>query len=148
MALSIDQAVARLVKEGFDTPIQWELRVPDRDLWGWRTKVATILLSRTSGRVVRAVLRDFFEAWPEPRSLGSIEEITEKIQRCGLHTRKASAIKLMTAHHLIGTPVDEVPGLGPYCIASYRMFILGEILEQPPNDKVLKRLYTLQISGI
>lgn len=52
----------------------------------------------------------------------------------------------MTEHHLKGTPIDEVPGLGAYCVASYRMFILGEILEQPPNDKILRQLHAIQIS--
>lgn len=78
---------------GHHVPIQYDLRENP-----WRLLVACTLLRRTGGHVVKPVLEELFDRWPEPLDFltAPVQDVTDVVRPCGLHNVKGAAMLSLT----------------------------------------------------
>lgn len=116
----------------------------------WRVLVACILLNLTSRQQVDLVIDRLFYRWPTPGAMwrADQEEVQALIRPLGLWRRRSKTLKKMSREFILaklrtnhGTlPEEEVknlPGVGPYALDSYRIFVLGDESRCDSKDRVL-----------
>jgi methyl-CpG-binding domain protein 4 len=117
----------------------------------WKLLVVCMMLNQTSAVQVKAVMGAFFEKYPDAAAASNAaqEEMAEIIRPLGLYRRRSNAIIRMSrdynaASSIHGSLVDDwlevqdFYGVGKYAADSYRMFVMGEIVDDA-EDKELKR---------
>lgn len=109
--------------------------------------VAVMFLNQTSARQVWPLLNGFFERWPDEyhAALADIDHLAEYIKPLGLQNRRARSIRQMSFEYVmldgkIGDP-KELHGIGKYGSDSYRIFVIGELVEDV-KDKELRKYLT------
>jgi endonuclease III len=119
--------------------------------------VATLLLHRCRSSQAGPVLSALAYRWPTPQALAAadVNDVVAEVFPCGIQERRAASILSLAstwgdrpADAIV--PLDElrtVFGFGGYDEESYRMIILGELPERPPNDVVLREWYEWKISN-
>lgn len=113
------------------------------DTYPWSTVVACILLNRTTGKMVRRYIYSVLKAYPDPVSMANAnkDELAKLITVGGFQNQKASTLISMSQEWRNGVEIQHLPGVGPYALASYRMFVRDEVPEIKPSDQVLSRLW-------
>lgn len=109
----------------------------------WSVIVACSLLNRTHGRQVRPMVEAFFERFPTPDAvlLATDQELAERLRPLGLYNRRLRTLRHMAAEYVRGTPLDHLPGVGDYAIASVKIFVLHEndvVTDDPWLNKYLE----------
>ncbi|XP_041972476.1 methyl-CpG-binding domain protein 4-like isoform X2 [Aricia agestis] len=108
----------------------------------WAMLVATIFLTKTSGKVARPYMRGFFKVYPTPYHVlsdppSALERFFENL---GLRKRGHMIWKL--SNQFVSSKwrrASDLCGIGKYGEDAYRIFCLGH-LEVDPDDRYL-RLY-------
>lgn len=129
----------------------------EQDPTGWRVLVGCMLLNLTTRRQVDRVRGELFERWPDADAMADADkrELRTVLRPLGLHNRRSASLLKMSVHFAGaasvwygGTqegPMPEswlwgFPGIGPYAVDSYRIFVLGDLEGEPQSgDKVLAR---------
>ena len=116
----------------------------------WRLLVCCILLNLTSRKQAQPVWEEFFRRWPTPHDLRvsndgwmssqTVIEMTELLRPLGFQNRRVGRIQLMTRDFVRWDKKDpgSLYGIGKYGSDSYRIFIIGELVEDV-QDKELVR---------
>lgn len=117
----------------------------------WKLLVGCVLLNLTSRAQVDTVIDRLFERWPDPVSMSqaSLPELIEVLMPLGLYNRRAATLKSLSAGFierkrstnrgtLLEEDVEGLPGVGPYALDSYRIFVLGDRSRFDSGDKVLE----------
>jgi methyl-CpG-binding domain protein 4 len=102
------------------------------------------MLNRTRGDVVKPVAKTFFEKWPDPESIVQEKEakIVEHLKPLGLANIRAKNLKKMAEVWVRHPPksfheISNLPGVGPYAVDAYRIFVNGE-KNLRPDDEILR----------
>ena len=109
----------------------------------WRLLIAVMMLNQTSAVQVKPILDGFFERWPDPGSLflADEEEVAEYVKPLGLQNRRARAMIRMSGDFMAEESIADASilyGIGKYGADSYRMFVVGELVDDV-KDKELKK---------
>ena len=105
----------------------------------WAMLIGCVLLNRTNGLQVERIVWDLLDRWPTPRALARADtDLEELIRPLGLWRRRAENMRSFSGWWVrcgwgrskrwlpARDRLLEAPGLGPYAVASYRVFVLGE----------------------
>lgn len=117
--------------------IQEELR--GQANYGWKTLVACILMNRATGDQARPVLGKLLDRWPTPSDLSRAEEadVLEVVHPLGFQKARARNLIQMSDRFLRRVPVKDLPGVGPYALESWRIFVEDD-LDFVPQDAKLR----------
>lgn len=113
------------------------------DLWpnDWAILVTCLLLNRTTRKQVERVLGQFFTSWPTPEELlrADKEHVSSAIASLGFKHRRAELIFKMSETYVTKNWKDasELPGIGAYGAACWRMLFRQEFSDVPPEDHAL-----------
>lgn len=131
-----------------DEPQLIQLRYRDDP---WKMLVACMLLNRTQRVQVDAVIEDLFRVFPVPEALAAadLDVVAGLIRSLGFQYQRAQRlIRFSHAWVVLKEPeippeamarlLEALPGMGPYAVDSYKLFVLGTLSVQP-TDKELKR---------
>eukprot|EP00741_Cyanophora_paradoxa_P006578 tig00001025_g6365.t1 len=116
--------------------------VPER-IWRdpYKTLVAPLLLNRTRGVQVRAVVWVLFERWPTAAALATADEgaLRELVTPLGLYNKRARTLVRFAREFLTlpWTAPSQLHGVGKYAEDSWRIFCRGEWREARPEDHML-----------
>lgn len=101
------------------------------------------MLNCTSRKQVEKVWPEFVKRFPTPQSLlaASEESISDVIASLGFKNRRAKLLVRMTEHYLAANwdHARELPGIGEYGDASWRIFVKGDVPLEPPKDHALRQ---------
>lgn len=107
----------------------------------WKVMVCCIFLNQTTRKQVNKVREEFFGKWPDAIALGSakLEEVTETIRALGFYNRRAKTLVRFSQEWTDKEwkSPRELHGIGEYAHDSWKIFVDGEIVEEP-SDHVLK----------
>lgn len=106
----------------------------------WAMLIATIFLTKTSGKIARPYMKSFFEEYPTPYHVlnddpASLERFFDKL---GLRKRGHMIWKL--SYQFVTSKwrrASDLNGIGKYGEDAYRIFCLGHT-DIDPNDRYLK----------
>lgn len=118
------------------------------DLWpdAWCIILVSMLLNCTRRKQVERVLPEFLRRWPTPAVLlqANPAEVAELCKPLGFANRRTQNVFRMSERFLAGdwNDVRELPGVGEYAAASFEIFCLGKVPQEPPNDHALKQYVT------
>lgn len=118
--------------------IQEELR--GQSHYGWKTLVACILMNRATGDQARPVLKELLDRWPSPNELSRADEseVLEVVRSLGFQTARSRNLVQMSDRFLRRVPLKDLPGIGPYALESWRIFVEDD-LNFVPQDEKLRR---------
>jgi len=101
----------------------------------YRLLVAEVLLQRTRAETVAAFAADFFQAYPDWKSLATATEveITEALRAIGLQSRRATTLSKLSKHMVDNNYVipsqrnriEALPGIGQYIANAMEMLVHG-----------------------
>jgi len=106
----------------------------------WKVLVCCILLNQTNNKQVRPLITEFFNKWPDPKSIIMENDlvISDFIKSTGFQNVKARRIKQFSIAWDLGVRDPfKFPGIGDYGREAWRIFIKGD-LDFIPRDKKLK----------
>eukprot|EP00741_Cyanophora_paradoxa_P006580 tig00001025_g6367.t1 len=107
----------------------------------YKTLVAALLLNRTRGAQVRAVVWALFERWPTAAALATADEgaLRELVTPLGLYNKRARTLVRFAREFLTlpWTAPSQLHGVGKYAEDSWRIFCRGEWREARPEDHML-----------
>lgn len=114
----------------------------------WRLLVCCILLNRTTGRQVKAVLDELFSRWPTAQALGAadIPTVEGVISSLGLRKRAMYLVKMSRRYHH-ADDITYLMGCGQYAQDSWDIFVLGDLSTLPTDVKLKERLYEIRHSS-
>jgi methyl-CpG-binding domain protein 4 len=106
----------------------------------WKILVCCIFLNQTTRKQVDKVRESFFQKWPNPEALANArtEEVVEAIRVLGFYNRRAKTLQKFSAEWTEkkwSSPM-ELHGIGQYGLDSWKIFVKGEIVDDP-SDHVL-----------
>ena len=108
----------------------------------WKMMVCCILLNQTKRKQVDQVRNDLFELHPSPLSMSKAneKEIASMIKKLGFSNRRSKTLVRFSNEWISKkdwkNPI-ELHGIGNYAMDSWKMFLDGEIVDDP-SDHVLK----------
>lgn len=117
-------------------------RLPRGPLYPWRMLVACVLLNRTRGAVGVPTALAVLEAWPSPGALAcaDLRTLRAVIRPCGLWRRRALTLCNLSVAWVAGVRDPRLlPGVGPYALDSWRIFVDGRLPRGVRDGKL--RLY-------
>lgn len=113
----------------------------------WLLLEASVLLNRTRGASLQAPMESMHRRWPEPGDLAKavLEDLAVVLQPLGLQRRRAKALielagrwegfRLTTAGRVpTSEEISPWPGVGPYALDSYRIFVDGIVDDDAPRS--------------
>lgn len=104
--------------------------------------VCCLLLNRTGGKQVRAVLKEFFSKWPHASSLLKADdaELIRVITPLGFYNRRAKLLKVFAKDYLEKKWEDprELHGIGEYGWEAWQIIVLHKT-DFVPTDSILRR---------
>lgn len=114
----------------------------------WRVVVVSVLLQRTRGQTAIPVLRELFGRWPAAEQMAEapVGQIRRVIRPLGLEMNRARWLRTISDAFLERRSqevpplefVRDLPGVGPYTLAAYRLVVLGD-LDVETDDWALRR---------
>eukprot|EP00741_Cyanophora_paradoxa_P005729 tig00000940_g5553.t1 len=119
---------------------------PSERIWRdpYKTLVAALLLNRTRGAQVRAVVWALFERWPTAAALATADEARSPLScpsrhPLGLYNKRARTLVRFAREFLTlpWTAPSQLHGVGKYAEDSWRIFCRGEWREARPEDHML-----------
>jgi methyl-CpG-binding domain protein 4 len=107
----------------------------------WKILVCCIFLNQTTRKQVDGIREKFFERWPSPQHLAKedAQQIAEQIKSLGFYNRRSKTLQKFSEEWISKdwkSPI-ELHGIGQYGLDSWKIFVEGEIVEDPA-DHVLK----------
>lgn len=127
------------------------------DLWSsapeseWLILVTCMMLNCTSRKQVEKVLPAFRGRWPTPQALVKADdaEVAALCRPLGFANRRTNNLKKMTAAYLDGNwaHAAELPGVGPYAVASWEIFCAGAVPIECPKDHALTQYWVWLTQG-
>ena len=107
----------------------------------WKILVVCLMLNQTSRKQVEPMIHDFFEKFPDAKSIISAEEDDLKIllKPLGLVNRRINTLKKFSLGYLENDwkTAKDLYGCGKYADDTYKIFIKGLWQEVEPNDHAL-----------
>lgn len=108
----------------------------------WAMLIATIFLTKTSGKTARRYMRDFFEEYPTPYHV--LNDTPTSLERFfeNLGLRKRGSMIWRLTYQFVSSKwrrASDLCGIGKYGEDAYRIFCLGHT-DLDPDDRFL-RLY-------
>lgn len=108
----------------------------------WKILVSCICLNRTTRASVDKVLPKLFSAYPDALSLSNATEsaLCEILAPLGFKNRRAKTLIELSKNYLNKTwmSVSDLPGIGKYGEAAWKIFCAGEMPDSCPEDHALK----------
>lgn len=108
----------------------------------YKILVCCLLLNRTGGKQVRAVIKEFFIAWPHASSLLKADdvELTRVIKSLGFYNRRAKLLKVFAREYLEKKWEDprELHGIGQYGWEAFEI-VINKRTDIVPTDSILRR---------
>lgn len=106
----------------------------------WAMLIATIFLTKTSGKIARPFIQNFFEDYPTPYHV--LNDNPTNLERFfdNLGLRKRGHMIWRLSYQFVSSKwrrASDLCGIGKYCEDAYRIFCLGHT-ELDPNDRYLK----------
>lgn len=85
------------------------------------------------------MLKELLDRWPTPNALARAVEkdLSEVVGSLGLRTKRAKYLIAMSDKFLRRVPLRDLPGVGPYALESWRIFVEDD-LDFVPQDKKLR----------
>lgn len=117
------------------------------DLWPdeWLILVSCVMLNCTSRKQVERVLPEFRHRWPTPQAfMAAVDaEVADVCRSLGFANRRTTNLKRMTRAYLCTDwhHAKELPGIGEYASAAWRIFCEGTVGDEPPKDHALVRYF-------
>jgi endonuclease III len=112
----------------------------------WKILVCCIFLNQTKRAQVDTIREEFFSRWSSALSLceSDPEKVRSLIRSLGFYNRRTLIlIKFSKAWMQDWKSPKELPGIGKYAMDSWKIFVEGQIVEDPTdhvlNDYVLWR---------
>lgn len=106
-------------------------------LYGWRVLVVCFCLDKVRGSRAGPVVETLFTRWPTPEEMAAAEDDLEKtLEPLGMQSVRAKNLRAMSAVWRDGEWADpqDLPGVGPYALTAWRIFVDRELPEQEPTD--------------
>lgn len=107
----------------------------------WRIGVVSILLNVSNGARSRPVVLELFSRYTTPTQLAEAppEEVAALLATTGLAKKKTERIQIYSRRLMHEySSVEDLPYLGPYGRDNYKIFVDGELVDEP-SDKELKK---------
>jgi methyl-CpG-binding domain protein 4 len=107
----------------------------------WKVMVCCILLNQTTRKQVDKIRKELFETWPDSLAMSQAnqESLSDLIRPLGFYNRRAKTLIRFSTEwneRAWENPI-ELHGIGEYGQDSWKIFIQGQIVEDP-SDHVLK----------
>ncbi|KAJ0173040.1 hypothetical protein K1T71_011216 [Dendrolimus kikuchii] len=106
----------------------------------WLLLIATIFLTKTSGKIARPYIKSFFEGYPTPYHVLSDNPTNLERFFDNLGLRKRGHMIWKLSYQFVSSKwrrASDLCGIGKYGEDAYRIFCLGHT-ELDPNDRYLK----------
>ena len=107
-------------------------------LYGWRLLVCCACLDRVTGKRAAPVVEKVLARWPAPDDLAVADdvELVEALRPLGMQKARAKHVKKLSQVWRDGDWADpsDLPGVGAYALASWRIFVDGELPDEEPKD--------------
>lgn len=132
------RSLRRLIQEDF---------YPDE----FKVLACCLLLNRCRGAAVRKVVGPLFDRWPDAASMAQAdaEALSNTLAPLGLQRQRATRLKAFSAAFEAGFKhAAELPGVGPYAEACWRIFFLEELGDEAPDDHALKDYWRIAKGGL
>ena len=115
----------------------------------WKLLVACIMLNQTTAEQARPVLEELFTRYPTPQHVcyARAHELIQLLRPCGLYEQRAGRLVALTTEivkrQVKGEDwekrVAELPGVGPYALEAWRMFVdPGRVMAVVAKDAALR----------
>lgn len=107
----------------------------------WRIGVVSILLNVSNGARSRPVVAELFSRYTTPTALAEAPgaDLEELLAPTGLQKKKTERIQIYSRRVMHEwDSVEDLPYLGPYGRDNFKIFVDGEIVDEP-SDKELKK---------
>jgi hypothetical protein len=117
----------------------------------FKVLVCCLLLNRTRGKQVRAVLDRVFSKWPTAESLkdANVAELSDELRSLGFQNRRSrTMIRFADAYLREWHDVEELPGIGEYASDCWRIFFLEELSDEAPKDGPLSDYWRVAKEGL
>lgn len=108
-------------------------------LYPWRMLVACQLLNRTTGRQGVPAALAVLERWPSPEALAMahLGSLRAAIRSCGLWRRRSALLRRLSAAWAAGErDPRRLPGVGPYALDSWSIFVDGRLPRRVDDGKL------------
>jgi methyl-CpG-binding domain protein 4 len=94
------------------------------------------------GSRVRPIIYGFLRKYWTPEKLLNAppEEVKDLLRPLGLQNRRTRALRMLAVRLVRGdwNVPEDLPGVGSYGAESYRIFVMGELLNEPKNKELKK----------
>lgn len=107
----------------------------------WRICLISILLNVSNGARSRPVICEFFARYPTPTSVSDApeQELEQLFRITGLAKKKTERVKILSRRMMHEwSSVEDLPYLGSYGRDNFKIFVEGELVDEP-SDKELKK---------
>ena len=116
------------------------------DLWPdeWKILVSCVMLNCTSRKQVEKVLPNFFNRWPDAKSLLKAQEsdVQSIIAPLGFKNRRTTLLKKLAFEYESGwEEIRGLPGIGEYAARAWEIFIKNEMGKVCPKDHALTKYW-------
>lgn len=116
-------------------------RLPRDALYGWRVLCAAVLLNKVDGERAFDALSAVLASWPTPEALADAPAaaLTDALRPLGLQARRAESLRSLSRRYVAAdwTDPEELPGVGEYGAACWRIFVERELPDEEPRDPFL-----------
>lgn len=110
----------------------------------WEHMVGVIMLNQTHRKIVKKVLPEFLEKFPDPITLlnSTSTEVIDVIRPLGMSVVREKRIRKMTTDYLSWDKIDagKLYGIGKYGSDSYEIFFKHNFTVKPTDKELLKYL--------
>ena len=110
----------------------------------WEHMVGVIMLNQTHRKIVKKVLPEFLEKFPDPQTFlnSTSTEVIDVIRPLGMSVVREKRIRKMTTDYLSWDKIDagKLYGIGKYGSDSYEIFFKHNFTVKPTDKELLKYL--------
>tara|TARA_Y100000034_G_scaffold90074_1_gene108479 strand:- start:328 stop:753 length:426 start_codon:yes stop_codon:yes gene_type:complete len=111
----------------------------------WKILVCCLLLNQTSRKQVDPMIDEFFEKYPDPKSVmnANEEHLRELLRPLGMYNRRLETLKKFSEGFLMSEwkTAAELYGCGKYADDAWRIFCKGDWENVEPNDRALNEYH-------
>ena len=117
------------------------------DYWPdqWKILVCCLLLNQTSRKQVDPMIDEFFERYPDPKSILDADEesLRRLLQPLGMYNRRVKTLKKFSAGFEAGEwkTASDLYGCGKYADDAWRIFCKGDWDKVIPSDHALNEYH-------
>ena len=117
----------------------------------FRVLACCLLLNRTRGDQARPIAAKLFEKYPDAAAVAAADRgaLTKLLEPLGFQNQRAGTLIAMARGYLDPSwrHEGELPGVGEYASACYRMLFDEDLGDDPPDDRALVDYWVWAKSG-